>query len=345
MKSVYIKNTDQKGLAPILIVLIIALAVGGYFLYQGKTKLSVIPQSVVQSSSSPEANPVSTSSAETANWKIYKNSNLGFELKYPDLLYSGLEKQENVTFGYSGKGGAPIPYLTITEIGLLDYKNLFSSKCLKYQGLQIEYCVEKGSNWNQEKDINDIKLDEKDAKSFYVSDFTCKYHIVQTISEPFIELRMCISRDISDEVFKQILSTFKFLNVKQESLSDISDWKTYKGESSYSSDGSSAFIIKYPPGWELKGNVLYPLGNSSIKGALYLTLGSYGIEGGGPSVEKNFPAGMARYYWYPKGTSYATFSIGKADYIFDITNIPEGLSAEYEVIFNKMLSTFSILKK
>lgn len=66
----------QKGLAPILIVLLIALAVGGYLLYQKQTK----PVSISQSSPTPIA------SDETANWKIF-NSNLSFSFKYPQNFW------------------------------------------------------------------------------------------------------------------------------------------------------------------------------------------------------------------------------------------------------------------
>lgn len=74
----------EAGFAPILIVILIALAVGGYLIYQKQTK------PVFQSSPSPVATPVASSSAETinpdsigANWKTYKNSQSKYTLKYP----------------------------------------------------------------------------------------------------------------------------------------------------------------------------------------------------------------------------------------------------------------------
>lgn len=68
----------QKGIAPILIIILIAVAVGGYLLYQKQLK-SV---SVSQSSPSPVASPVASSSAEIANWKTYTNIQDGYSMKY-----------------------------------------------------------------------------------------------------------------------------------------------------------------------------------------------------------------------------------------------------------------------
>lgn len=77
----------QKGLAPILIILLIALVVGGYLVYQKQTK-PVVPQPVTQSAPNPVTSPVASSSAETANpdsigakWKTYSGTSYTF--KYP----------------------------------------------------------------------------------------------------------------------------------------------------------------------------------------------------------------------------------------------------------------------
>lgn len=70
----------QKGLAPVLIVILIALIVGGYLLYQKQTK-PVVFQPVAQPSPSPVISSAPTGAGETANWKTYTNKNLSF--KYP----------------------------------------------------------------------------------------------------------------------------------------------------------------------------------------------------------------------------------------------------------------------
>ncbi|MBI4035544.1 hypothetical protein HY383_01220 [Candidatus Daviesbacteria bacterium] len=70
---------QQKGLAPILIVLLIALGIGGYLIYQKQAK-PVVPQ--------PVTSPAAPNSAETANpdsigvnWKTYDNKI--YSLKIP----------------------------------------------------------------------------------------------------------------------------------------------------------------------------------------------------------------------------------------------------------------------
>lgn len=65
----------QKGLAPLLIIILIALALGGYLLYQKQTKLIATPQ--------PVASTVASSSADISDWKTYTNTKYGFEIKYP----------------------------------------------------------------------------------------------------------------------------------------------------------------------------------------------------------------------------------------------------------------------
>lgn len=64
----------QKGIAPILIVLLIALTVGGYLLYQNQSKPAPVQQAT-QPTPTPD---------ETASWKTYKNDQFNFELRLPE---------------------------------------------------------------------------------------------------------------------------------------------------------------------------------------------------------------------------------------------------------------------
>lgn len=76
---------SQKGFAPILMVLLVALSLAGYLIYQKQTSPRVTSQSPTQSTPSPtaDARPAPTGAGETANWKTY-NSLCGFTIKYPE---------------------------------------------------------------------------------------------------------------------------------------------------------------------------------------------------------------------------------------------------------------------
>lgn len=72
---------NQKGLAPILIVLILAFLVGGYLVYQKQPKPTPSPSAPSTTSYTPQPSPVN----ETANWKIYTSNKYRFSFKYnPD---------------------------------------------------------------------------------------------------------------------------------------------------------------------------------------------------------------------------------------------------------------------
>lgn len=78
-------SASQKGLAPILIVILAAaLALGGYLVYQNQTKPTTPPQPTTQPSPSPSnVTHESTTSGETANWIRYINKDWGISFMYP----------------------------------------------------------------------------------------------------------------------------------------------------------------------------------------------------------------------------------------------------------------------
>ena len=74
----------QAGLAPILIVLIIATLVGGYLIYQNQPKLTPSPKPTTQPSPSPAGViPIPNGSGETATWKTYVDNNYRYSIQYP----------------------------------------------------------------------------------------------------------------------------------------------------------------------------------------------------------------------------------------------------------------------
>ena len=65
---------NQKGLAPLLLVLLLALGIGGYLLYQ-KQNIAPSTQQTVQSSASVNK--------ETASWETYEDVQRRYSFKYP----------------------------------------------------------------------------------------------------------------------------------------------------------------------------------------------------------------------------------------------------------------------
>lgn len=65
---------NQKGLVPIAIILIIAVVIGGYFLYQKQKVSTPLSQPTTQQASS---------SAEMINWKTYIDKTLNYSFQYP----------------------------------------------------------------------------------------------------------------------------------------------------------------------------------------------------------------------------------------------------------------------
>lgn len=71
---------NQTGLSPLLTILLITgLLIGGYFLYGQTSDFPKAPKQTTEVTPSPISD-------ETANWKTYNNSALGFSFSYPKEL-------------------------------------------------------------------------------------------------------------------------------------------------------------------------------------------------------------------------------------------------------------------
>lgn len=111
---------DQKGLVPVLIVIILAvLMVGGYLVYQNEIRSDPYPPLNYQwaqlSNPKPKLSPSpfdvtheSTTSGETANWKTYTHDELGITFSYPSEWGDIKEEKDNDCWP-----GAPQPCVHI----------------------------------------------------------------------------------------------------------------------------------------------------------------------------------------------------------------------------------------
>jgi hypothetical protein len=140
----------------------------------------------------------------TANWKTYKNEELGFKFKYPESYHVREETQNGVSFGNDVN-----TYLTISINQIKDYKSYPLCK-----GAAIYPCLDSGEGWKQKQDVVGTTLGGVSAKSFYVAQGPGdgNFHIVQTTDSPKIEAIMYVSGGGLDGDFEQMLSTFDMLN-------------------------------------------------------------------------------------------------------------------------------------
>lgn len=159
---------SQKGLTPIVIVLLIALGIAGYLLYQSQAKpitdLSTSPQLPIESNSSPIPQPTnspypiqSPSSDEISNWQTYSNQQYKFSFQYPDDWETVIDNFTNKTLdqnstrhvsigpkevkghGYDGYFGFTVynkPLRSLEEV-ITEYGNQFSDRAESKENVTI----------------------------------------------------------------------------------------------------------------------------------------------------------------------------------------------------------------
>lgn len=178
----------------ILILVVIVVAGGAYYLGR-------------ETSQKKQSETVVTTIDQTANWKTYTNTDFGVILKY-DKFYDPGPTEKFVPLK-SGQG----PFIVTAKFNF-DRDSLPRCNTETYE---IKPCLNPGKNHFQEKDIQPIMLDGKNAVSFFVvvpnlDEGSDVLHVVQTIEGQPIEIAFSIAGMGGEETFQQILSTFKFAN-------------------------------------------------------------------------------------------------------------------------------------
>lgn len=179
---------EQRGLAPILIILLLAAAVGGYLVYSRKINL---PQKQIVQTPASEVSPMPTSTEETVMWETYTSKDIYF--KYPsNWNISGTE----ITSSF--------PKIRIVVIP-------------KNSTLMNE-CMEKTSE--EVKNGITIKKFKRVTTGAMCESFDSNPREIWIILgkesySPGISYRYSVSENKqAEEIFDQILSTFKFLDQK-----------------------------------------------------------------------------------------------------------------------------------
>lgn len=229
---------NQKGLAPILIVVLIAVAlVGGHFIYtnysnnrtktvsQNQISTSQTPQPTP--SAAPDASPAQNGAGETANWKTYTDKDLGFEISYPGGWYAvkhvakvGFPDLNRKLLLLFGEGPEPTEIQPLThpwpDLNLEVSKIQFSSQELQKREIEQGAIIE-GEPLNKQQytpiEFMGIPANKKIQLTPELIDGNLGTRIIfntkgygWSFNYPAIDYQ-----GNSDPIYDQILSTFKFL--------------------------------------------------------------------------------------------------------------------------------------
>lgn len=179
------------------VLLLLAVSIAGFFAYQTQKlvkELQITNTPTTESTSVPVATDSATVDDPTADWKTYTNEEYGFSFKYPN---NAIYKITNFT-------GSKFS-VTFSNLSKYEYTDL---------------TVFVGNNWaftNPKADsVKNFKVDGIDA---YKEDLPLGQNPPQTlvyVKDKNNYLTMQLNKNdkdiVIDEIFDQILSTFKFVN-------------------------------------------------------------------------------------------------------------------------------------
>lgn len=217
----------QKGQVQVLILagIVLTIALAGGIFYLGRISAPK-PQNVITSSPQPspaptDANREPNGSAETANWKTYTNTKIGFQIKYPPtftkpalpsgigpeiIFANGTEEKTEIIFNER----PPLYSLTVFPFtGTID--DLLSERKIRYAKSDLHIPVI----------FPDIPL--RLVKTFNVGGQTAQWYsngyengdTNSSLEIHFIDkghgfIFRIDSKDFSEKDINQILSTFRF---------------------------------------------------------------------------------------------------------------------------------------
>jgi len=206
---------NQKGFANVFaVVAVVLLIVAGYFLLAGKSSQVDKEQNV----------------SVPADWKTYTNAEYEFEVKYPS---NWLQSMHSGDIAFTDADCSDCAATSISITFLEQFKNKKLEEIYNGNGwakIDFEKYCEKimfvGVSAYECRTVPDSRDSEKPAIFFYHND-----------------MPVVISDDFDNEISRQILSTFKFIESTKQA--DASAWKTYKNQ-------TYAFQFKYPEDWQIE---------------------------------------------------------------------------------------------
>lgn len=228
----------QKGLTPILIVILFAVAVGGYLIY---SNYSNSRYKTAQSTLAPTSNPESSSPPETTDQKTFINTKYQYQFTFPSnfiITDSGTDKIKGdeasilVNRGGQGAPGFPIFYVdVISKKGLstnISYNfDGFTKNAYKYLSTKIgDTIAPENQAWGETfVRLDDITVDNLKAEVFegYAygkpTENGLKDRRLLIEKDQYIYLigtyYTTLPNDRTYDTYNQILATFKFTDQDQ----------------------------------------------------------------------------------------------------------------------------------
>jgi hypothetical protein len=190
----------QKGFANLILVgiVLVLIAVGGYFLWSKKAKAPVVAQTNTPVTSTP------TQAGDMANWKTYTNTQYGFEFQYPADWNLPLNKNPHDGLG-SIELGCPKEDVLDTETCPL---NIGIWQSGSYEISMFDSPKAETKTFT----VNDVQIKEFKPYKEAGSDGPIGYDEIANIPGNNITVQFTDSMGDyeSNGIFDQILSTFKF---------------------------------------------------------------------------------------------------------------------------------------
>lgn len=210
---------NQKGFTPIIILVILALVVGGYFAYQNVQLKKSATQN--QPTPAPLVSPSSTPDA-TANWKIFSDEQNGIEFKYPQTWDA--EKMLGWTFNVFLDDRSfeiptqPTEFMTLIGVAFNEFMNT-ETNIKSYAEKTVEEAATRLKTYFFGQDVTEkdgltvdghkaIQLDGILGPGMLEGQYF-KYTLIQ-MDDKVLMVSLNINRDF-ERIYDQILTTFKFL--------------------------------------------------------------------------------------------------------------------------------------
>ncbi len=350
-------NNAPKGINKVIIgslsLLFLAGLIGGaYFLgsIRSKNKVTtlVLPTPEIVLKPTEIVDPI-------ADWKTYMNNKYDFSLKYPNNFNLDSKGQTSGQEEIIELNNILNKTLTIS----LDISSTATSKSL-YASLKNKV----GQSAADEKIglTGTFKNIAVDGITAYESVLATDSQILTTVmleQDNYIFTFQLISNTPKDnEIFRQILSTTKFLDKTQTQTNvDTSSWNKYgSSEFVYTNNVYKSYFLMYPTTCLLKiSSIDCKLAHGTA--TIIINAGGHGGEIMETKVirsneDKNIMAGSGKITEIEdvKGKSvFGTFWINKTDKLeqepifgFEFKNIPTGDLVEFESLFDQVLSTFKL---